>query len=181
MVRSDGPGSRHPTTRPSYPFPVHPGKLPDQARPFERKAGLGSACASRSRISGSPSQSLRETHMIMGLAYNRIGYRDKALGCQQQALAIRKGLEERSGDEETSLYRSCHVETLINIGYTLGNLGQPDEAIRELEKAFALAESSDNRQDKQKSCCTSASSSATMGDGPGQWSTSISPCRSIEN
>lgn len=84
-------------------------------------------------------------HMIMGLAYNRIGYRDKALGCQQQAMAIWKGLEERSGDEETSLYRSCQVETLMDIGYMLGNLGQPDEAIRELEKALALAEESDNR------------------------------------
>jgi tetratricopeptide (TPR) repeat protein len=88
---------------------------------------------------------IARTHMIMGLAYYRIGYRDKALGCQQQALAIWKGLEERSSDEETSLYRSCQVETLINIGYMLGNLGHPDEAIRELEKALALAEASDNR------------------------------------
>jgi tetratricopeptide (TPR) repeat protein len=88
---------------------------------------------------------IARTHMIMGFAYNRIGYWDKALGCQQQALVIWKGLEERSGDEETSLYRSCQVETLINIGYTLGNLGKPDEALRELEKALALAEASDNR------------------------------------
>ena len=119
--------------------------------------------------------------MIMGFAYNRIGYRDKALGCQQQALAIWKGLEERSGDEETSLYRSCQVETLINIGYTLETSASLTKQSGSSKKPLPWLSRATTVQDKQKSCCTSASSSPTMGDRPGQWSTSISPCRSIEN
>ena len=118
---------------------------------FQIKRGLSSetlAWAERAiRVAESQDfkPAIARVYMIMGIAYNRIGYRDKALGCQQQALAIWEGLEERSGDEETSLYRSCQVETLINVGYTLGNLGQPDEALSELEKALALAEAGDNR------------------------------------
>jgi tetratricopeptide (TPR) repeat protein len=118
---------------------------------FQIKRGLSSetlAWAERAlRVAESQGfkQAIARLYMIMGFAYNRIGYRDKALGCHQRALAVWEELEERSSDEETPLYRSCQVETLIYIGHTLGNLGQPDEAIRELEKALALAEASGDR------------------------------------